>query len=257
MNYETIMLDLSNIYFMKHLLTFFSVLLFANLQAQIITDRPDQTESSSVIGSGNFQIESGFLLETDHNNNKNILLPTNLLRFGLSDQLELRLVNEFSMVAEEQETTFSGMNDLQIGVKLSLTNDESKSTQIAILDHLIVPSGSNNLTDNSYGISHKFSVSHEVPNFDLGYNIGYDYFEGGSDALTYSLALGKAIHEKMSVYIEPYGSWENLETFQLNADSGFTYLMKENLQADFSFGLGLNHRMNYSSIGISWLNLRN
>jgi biopolymer transport protein ExbD len=44
-----------------------------------------------------------------------------------------------------------------------------------------------------------------------------------------------------------------VKEFVLNFDTGFTYLANENLQFDFSFGTGLNHRMNYLSIGFSWL----
>ena len=36
-----------------------------------------------------------------------------------------------------------------------------------------------------------------------------------------------------------------------NFDAGFTYLIKDNFQLDFSFGTGINHAMNYLSIGCS------
>ena len=54
-----------------------------------------------------------------------------------------------------------------------------------------------------------------------------------------------------------FGEISNLKEFVLNFDTGFTYLANENLQFDFSFGTGLNHRMNYLSIGFSWLLKKN
>lgn len=33
-----------------------------DLKAQIVTDRPDQTESSSTVGKGNLQLETGMLI---------------------------------------------------------------------------------------------------------------------------------------------------------------------------------------------------
>ena len=48
----------------KHLFLMLSFSLFlGGLNAQtIVTDRPDQTESSSTVGKGNLQIESGILV---------------------------------------------------------------------------------------------------------------------------------------------------------------------------------------------------
>jgi len=33
-------------------------------------------------------------------------------------------------------------------------------------------------------------------------------------------------------------------------------LVKDNLQLDFSFGTGINHTMNYISLGFSWKTLK-
>ncbi len=36
--------------------------IFGQIEAQIITDRPDQTESSYSVGNGNLQLETGVLI---------------------------------------------------------------------------------------------------------------------------------------------------------------------------------------------------
>jgi len=41
----------------------------------------------------------------------------------------------------------------------------------------------------------------------------------------------------------------------LNSDAGITYLIKKNLQIDFSSGLGLNQKMNYFSIGCAGISV--
>ena len=51
----------------------------------IVTDRPDQTESSSTIGKGELQIESGILFGTakdDLFSEELLLAPTVLWRYG-------------------------------------------------------------------------------------------------------------------------------------------------------------------------------
>jgi hypothetical protein len=69
---------------------------------EIITDRPDQTESSSTIQKGNLQIESGLLLEFLGEDiscsERNILAPTTLIRYGLLDFAELRIVSQIESV---------------------------------------------------------------------------------------------------------------------------------------------------------------
>ena len=69
---------------------------------EIITDRPDQTESSSTIQKGNLQIESGLLLEflgeDISPSERTILAPTTLIRYGLLDFAELRIVSQIESV---------------------------------------------------------------------------------------------------------------------------------------------------------------
>ena len=87
----------------------------------------------------------------------------------------------------------------------------------------------------------------------LGYNLGYDYFGSGKGNLTYTLAIGTSLTEKLGFFMEPFGEIVDIKSFILNFDSGFTYLVKDNLQLDCSYGIGINNKMNFFSFGISWL----
>ena len=65
----------------------------------IITDRPDQTESSTTIPFKSFQIESGFLLgywEFNNESERLTLGPSTLFRYGLAKWIEVRLVSEYA-----------------------------------------------------------------------------------------------------------------------------------------------------------------
>ena len=240
---------------------FILILLFAGeLAAQsIITDRPDQTESSSTVGLGNLQIESGFLIgfEGDEGHSvRQILAPTTLFRYGITDGIELRLVNQFESL-KFQDETFRGISDLEIGTKFEIFKTKESGTEVAFLSHLIVPTGAKELTSDEFGTVNKLSISHELSdNIGLGYNIGYNYFGTGKGDLTYSIALGIGVNDKVGIYIEPYGDIVDFEEWIANADAGFTYLVNEQLQLDFSFGAGITQRMNYLSVGVSWLILK-
>jgi len=232
------------------------IMIFEQINAQIVTDRPDQTESSSTVGIGNLQIESGILVGYTGNeitSVRQILLPTNLLRYGLTQEIELRLLSQFETY-KIGDTSIQGISDLEIGTKIQILQDENKNTEIAFLSHLIVPTGTLELTGDTFGTINKLSISHQLGNsLAFGYNLGYNYFGENSGDFTYSLALGTSVNEKVSIYIEPYGEVVDFKEFVLNFDAGITYLANDNLQFDFSFGTGVNERMNYISVGFSWL----
>jgi len=222
----------------------------------IITDRPDQTESSSTLLEGSLQIESGILFgssKDDYFSEGIILAPSVLWRYGITNGIELRLLTEFASVKDKTSNISSnGLSDLQIGTKIELLKKEGINTEIAFLSHAILPSAKDELSINELGVINKLSISHELSNrVGLGYNIGYDYFGTGSGNFTYSFALGFGISDKIGFYVESYGGVIDFKNHEANFDTGFTYLIKNNSQLDVSFGTGLNHNMNFVSIGYS------
>lgn len=223
---------------------------------QIVTDRPDQTESSLTVPWKSLQIESGLLTGFTGNNNseKEFLIPTTLLRYGLTKNIEIRIVEQLEYLRniETSDGNF-GISDFEFGAKFQLLKSETINTEIAFISHLIIPCGTNEFSNNSFGTVNKLAVSHSInEQIGLGYNLGYDYFGSGKGDLTYSVALGIGITEKTGVYIETYGEIIEFKDPVSKFDSGITYLIKNNLQLDFSFGLGLNQKMNYFSVGCSW-----
>jgi len=239
------------------LIVIMMTMIFGYMNAQIVTDRPDQTESSATVGAGDLQIESGILVAYEGgssftSSDRQLLLPTNLLRYGLTKGIELRLLSQFE-TQRIYDKNIQGISDLEIGTKIQILQDDSKNAEIAFLSHLVFPTGTEELTSGSLGIINKFCMSYPLTDdIGLGYNVGLNYLGEGID-LTYSLAIGTSVNDKVSVYAEPYGQLTEFEEFVLNFDAGFVYLANDNLQFDFSFGTGISHKMNYISIGASWL----
>lgn len=235
------------------LLVFTSLTIFSQ---DIITDRPDQTEASSTIPKNSFQIEMGIVSQTSNDNRlTNFAGPSTLLRYGLSDKVELRLFNQFESNKLELEggnIKSSGLSDIEIGAKIQLFKKEEVNTEIAFISHVIIPTAKDELSNNSLGTINKLSISHAINDkIGIGYNVGYDYVNKTS-ALTYSVALGFALGENFGIYIEPFGSLAEGNNFKSNFDAGLTYLAKNNLQFDVSYGTGLNNDMQYISAGFSW-----
>ncbi len=235
------------------IITFFSVISYS----QIVTDRPDQTESSSTVGLGNLQIESGILVQyEDVNQFRQILAPTSLFRYGLTEGVELRLLSQLES-NRFGDFSIDGISDLQIGTKIQILKGEGRNTEIAFISHIIIPSGTAGLSTDELGTINKLSIAHSLGDrISLGYNIGYDHIDSGN-AITYSIAFGFGINDKFGMYAEPFGSWEEDDDFDHNFDAGITYLVNDNCQLDFSFGTGITNNMNYISVGGSWLIQRN
>ena len=222
----------------------------------IITDRPDQTESSSTVPKTSLQFETGLLIESTNSDQK-ILAPTVLTRYGLTKDIELRLLTQYEMTKIKANNVNNyGVSDLEIGSKIQLYKKEQSPTEIAFISHLVVPTASNKLSNGKIGTKNKLSVSHSISElFGVGYNIGYDYFGTDRGDFTYSFALCFAMTNTLGIYIEPYGSVLNFDLHEANFDSGITCLIKDNFQLDLSYGIGINHSMKYFALGCS-INIR-
>ena len=226
----------------------------------LVTDRPDQTESSVTVPFGSLQIETGMLFgsfgESTIKTNST-LLPTTLLRYGITKGIELRFVNQFERI-KVGDMTHYGMNDLELGVKFQILKNQDINTEIAFLSHVIIPTGSKKLTNDQYGSINKLAISHAINDkMGIGYNVGYNYFGRGNGDFTYSLALGISVSDRIGIFFEPYGEVVEFKDFQANFDTGITYLLSDNFQLDFSLGTGINHKMSYLSLGFSWRILKN
>ncbi|MFO7673655.1 MAG: transporter [Lutibacter sp.] len=236
------------------ILVSFLVLIPKAFSQEIITDRPDQTESSVTVGKNNFQIESGVLYQKIDNSNS-FIGPSTLLRYGITNGIELRFVSQYETTKiglDVGDIKYSGFNDLEFGAKIQLFKKEDVSTEMAFLSHVIIPTADENLTSNHVGVVNKLSISHAITDkIGLGYNIGYDYV-GQQSSLTYSFALGFQLSNSIGFYIEPYGEWGESNNYKSNFGVGFSYLVNGNFQLDASYGVGLNNNMQYISTGFSW-----
>ncbi len=216
----------------------FVVLLMVNFSVSaqtIVTDRPDQTESSSTVPKGSLQIETGVLFGSSKIGGvkfNETLVPSTLFRYGITNGIEIRLVNQFEGVKNKTTNQkVNGISDLEIGTKFQILQKENINTEIAFLSHLIIPIGSKDVTIDNLGTINKLSISHAInETIGIGYNVGYDYFGIGKGNFTYSLALAISLTPKWGIYLEPYGGIIEFDIHEANFDAGITYLIKENFQ---------------------------
>jgi hypothetical protein len=227
----------------------------------LITDRPDQTESSSTVMRGSVQIETGFLFDENfigNNPYKTISFPSTLFRIGISDKVELRVQSGYQTIRDGSEPFIQkggGFADLEAGFKVQLFKEESNSTKAALLSHIGIPSGSHIFSGDEIYSFTKFAISHDIgTKAGIGYNIGFGYSKSAGLSFLGSFVYGISVTDRLGLFSEVYGSIGGGidQDYIINYDNGLTYLITDFLQADLSFGTGINSKMNFISTGISW-----
>lgn len=264
---------------MRHITTFSFSLLFAllatvassqrtQLSADIVTDRPDQTESSETIQPGMVQIESGWLQEdvdgaTGSPASRSKSTLGTLVRIGLFDQVELRVGWQGLVDTKVGQSRTNGSGDGELGIKWHLWAEHGRRPDAAVLVGTSVPMGSSMLTTDAWDPAFRFAFSHQLSSsVGLAYNIGYGWEtepagNGGSDrvgAAIWTIATGFRITEKLGTFVEFFGAVPTDRDSQSSVDGGFTWLVRPNFQLDLYGGVGLSSTATDSFVGFgfSW-----
>jgi hypothetical protein len=231
-------------------------LLLAQNPASIVTDRPDQTESSETAPVHYIQIEAGISSASITNGNRVVTLPTMLVRYGISDVFEARLVVERT-TNRVNGTDLSGISPAQIGFKTRLSEEKGMLPALSFIGHLSLPGlSSNNLRSTYAAPSFRFTLSHSLSDdLALGYNAGADWDgESGEPSYAYTMALALSLTEALGCFGELYGYAPQRSIAAHLFNAGITYTIHPDLMFDLSGGVGLSERAqdNFISCGLSY-----
>lgn len=236
----------------------------------LITDRPDRTESSATVAPGFVQVEWGWSRMENDDDGVDVTTDSvaeTLVRTGLVEDLELR-VGFAGFIAEEVDTpagrtTEAGAGDGLIGFKWRWLDEGDALPELAILGGLTLPTGaitseradpsilvaaSKTLTDR-LGIAANTGISWETEEVRPGDDSTLSQFD-------YSVATGAALTGTVGGYVEWFGN------VPLSRDggpensiaTGVTWLLAPNLQLDLSGGLGVSDDADdhFVAIGFSY-----
>jgi hypothetical protein len=221
----------------------------------ITTDRPDVVESSRTVGRGRFQIETSVARERDNNagvKTTTLTTPT-LLRFGIAENLELRLesdgytrmrIRDANTLGDTKDT---GYSDVSPGVKWHVADGEGAKPSIGVLLHADFDSGSRDFRGEGVRPSLRAVFEWELPReFSLGVMPGviYDKTEGrrhGAGIL--AAVLGKSWTERFRTFIEVAA--ERIASSRhggstVTYTTGGAYLVTDSIQVDTAFSWGAN-----------------
>jgi hypothetical protein len=213
----------------------------------LVTDRPDFTESSEVVGQGVLQVESGLTFEGDRqegDRSRVVSAPQLLVRVGMTPRFELRLGGD-GFVSESVRTSSgtvrtSGSSDAEIGLKYKLTGAPVAGFSAAVIPSLSLPTGHDTLTSDGYDPGVKLTWARELPRgFGLSGNVNVAWLTVDDQSRDWepslSLSLSHDLGESWGAYWETYGFLDG-QGCACTFNTGVTRGFGRNLQLDVEVG---------------------
>ena len=223
----------------------------------LVTDRPDQTESTAIVPKGSVQLEMGVKQDADELARAEEVTDTfgsALLRIGLARKVELRLGWNGFGARDQRKGAVSkrrqGIRDANLGAKIHLAPEKGRRPGIAVIPGVSVPVGNEELTSGGVDPGVLVAFNHTISDrVGLGYNGGLVFESNeptGGDRRTlstwvYSIASGITLSETLGTFVEVFGSTPASASGStaVSFDTGLVWLARPNLQFDASAGLGL------------------
>lgn len=185
----------------------------------LITDRPDQTESAAVVPRGLYQFEIGYThLELDASDAGTVRvneLPQTLARLGLSNRFELRIgLSGYRVVEIPGTDGDSGLADGFVGCKVGFVDEKGARPKMALLAGTTIPTGDSELTSSRFDGGFRMAFSNTLTErLSLGYNAGVAWATeeddtGDRDTVStfqWTAALGIGATERLSAFVELFG----------------------------------------------------
>jgi hypothetical protein len=215
------------------------------LGQDLITDRPDFTESANTVPLQSWQFEFGYTLArggliTNHS------LGEFLVRYSPLDKIELRFGFNSYLISKNLVDQ-QGFEDMELGIKWAVIQDS-----IALLVSTSLPSGSPEFRNDRLQPSITIALAHDINDFlSVGSNLGWTRLQnedgGWFTEYSASAALGISLSSKLGMFVEYFGFYNNLKEAedQHYIDGGFTLLITPLFQVDIRVGRMIDNAENY------------
>ena len=229
---------------------------------ELVTDRPDQTESPYTVDAGHFQIEMDFATATfDDNNSAGMdselrewsIAPVNL-KVGLLNNVDLQFVLDTYVHSRAEDhiartaTTASGFGDFTTRLKINFWGNDGGKTAFGMMPFVKWPLPSLDLRNGKTEGGIIFPIAVALPNgWDMGamteFDFNHDAASTGYHAeFINSVTFGHKIVGKLSGYGEFFSNVSTEGSSWIGEiDFGLTYALGDNIQLDGGCNIGLTN----------------
>ena len=227
---------------------------WAQQRAPLITDRPDQTESSSVVPRGSVQAELGWTFSREEElavTTTTLSLPEVLVRIGLNGEVEARLGFSGWQSVEPGGglPSVSGIGDITVGLKYAIYSHAAGNVRASIIAFTSLPTGDSDFGSDRVDPEIRLTVDGEVSErVSLGANLGVavttETVAGNSNSRAdaiYTVVTGVSVSERVGAFFEFFGALAGEGGSDIHSfDTGLTFALSPTMQLDLSVGFGLN-----------------
>lgn len=229
-------------------------------EAPMVTDRPDFTESATVVPKGSVQLEAGvtwasFEEEGRYGSSWDLLsLPEALIRWGIGDRLELRFGLPNYFVERFWRYDVEEWGDLSIGVKWELGAVKSP-WDFALIAELDLPTSTIDGTADTVDPSAIFIVGRDLgERWSFGAQVGAArefltnsrFGDWHVDVVSATVVFGVAVGDRHGTFFEVAAENVNSSFYANNEDEslaqfhhGWTYAVSPTFQLDIHGAIGL------------------
>jgi hypothetical protein len=224
-----------------------------SIKDEIITDRPDVTNSSVVIPEGSLQIENGVNLSA-RDGDRSVDGTNTRLRFGIANCLEFLVDTPtyFSNISNPQK---SGFSDVAPALKWQVSPVPGKVDLSAVFG-VALPTGSAGIAGPGAQPYLQFPWSWELRS-GWGLSGMFTEFFRPSDPISRrvtetTFVIEKQVTERASLFVEYVGDYPESRSPAQLLNSGGLYRLGPNQQLDFHVALGLNHNAPSYIVGVGY-----
>ena len=212
-------------------------------EPEILTDRPDFTETSFVVPRGSLQLESGFTYTDEADGGGHTLnLPELLLRYGIGPRTELRLGVPDFLHTRAAGVRHGSFGDTYFGFKQQLAA-EGAPFGFAVIPAIMIPTGSGGSSSGAIDPEVVFTWSRDLSErWSIGGIVGFAYpREGGGRTLHIvpTVSLGYSLTSRIGTFLEWAADLPAPGRDAHLLHHGYTYALSPTSQVDIHFGFGI------------------
>ena len=203
----------------------------------IEADRPSFTNGPAVVPRGRLQVESGLTYQSSRGAH-DLSGPEAVLRYGLREDLELRLGLPDYNLARIGERRFEGFGDTYVGAKVRL-GAPFLGFDVGLIPGVFLPSGRRGFTSGTVDPELQVCLSRSLGGpWSLGV-MEYGFYSGERFAFQQTAVLGRELGRGLDAFVEYAGTFARDGRPDHVAHIGVTHLLTRDSQVDIHGGQSL------------------
>lgn len=247
-----------------------------DLLREMVTDRPDQTESPYTVDAGHFQVEMDlFVFGQDHDQangadtvTREYNFSTLNLKMGLLNNLDAQLMlSPYSRVDTEDRqagtrTRAEGFGDITVRLKQNLWGNDGGKTAFGLMPFVKFPTSRDALGNEAVEGGLILPLAIELPKgWSLGLMTEFDFMRNANNRRYHpefinSITFGHDLIGKLEGYVEFFSavSTDRDARWMGMVDAGLVYGLTKNLRLDGGINIGVTRAANDWNpfVGLSW-----